>query len=148
MNTTIDRLPTRQQHRHSPPSSHLPLSDVQHAARAARHHADKVLTAWGIPPAVIDDALVVISELVTNATLHTRSGPAELHLLVEGRQLVIAVTDACADSIEHTVPREDSADDHGRGLAIVRALACAFGCHRVADGKRVWAQMELQAQAA
>ncbi|MFC8790663.1 ATP-binding protein [Streptomyces cinereoruber] len=147
MNTTIDRLPS-QQHRHSPPSSHLPLSDVQHAVRAARHHADKVLTAWGIPSAVIDDALVVISELVTNAALHTHNGPAELHLLIEAQQLVIAVTDTCADSIEHTVPREDSAGDHGRGLAIVRALACAFGCHRVVGGKRVWAQMELQAQAA
>ncbi|MFD6076283.1 ATP-binding protein [Streptomyces hydrogenans] len=146
MNTTIDRLPTQQPHR--PPSSHLPLSDVQHAVRAARHHARQVLTAWGVPSDVIDDAVVVISELVTNATLHTHRGPAELHLLVEGRQLVIAVTDTCTDSIEHTVPHEDSTDDHGRGLAIVRALARTFGCHRLADGKRVWAQMELQAQAA
>jgi anti-sigma regulatory factor (Ser/Thr protein kinase) len=147
MNTTTDRLPAQQQH-HGPPSSRLSLSHVQQAVRAARHHAETVLTGWGIPSAVIENAVVVISELVTNATLHTRNGPAELHLRIEDQQLVIAVTDTCADSIEHTVPREDSDDDHGRGLAIVRALACAFGCHRVADGKRVWAQMEVQERAA
>ncbi|MHA4772993.1 ATP-binding protein [Streptomyces sp. MSC1_001] len=147
MNTTINRLPTQPQH-YSPPNSHLSLSHMQHAVRAARHHADRVLTGWGIPSPVIEDAVVVISELVTNAALHTRNGPAELHLLVQDQQLVIAVTDTCPDSIEHTVPREDSDDDHGRGLAIVRALACASGCHRVAGGKRVWAQMEVQAQAA
>ncbi|MET9932184.1 MULTISPECIES: ATP-binding protein [unclassified Streptomyces] len=148
MNTTADRLPVQQQHRHSPPSSHLSLSHVRHAVRAARHHAGKVLTGWGVPSAVIDDAVVVISELVTNAALHTDNGPVELHLLIEGRQLVIAVTDSCADSIEHTAPREDGDDDHGRGLAIVHALALASGCHRVAGGKRVWARMEVQAQAA
>ncbi|WP_336320502.1 ATP-binding protein [Streptomyces lavendofoliae] len=133
------------------PRSHLPLSHVRHAIRAARHHADTVLTRWGIPPAVIDDAVVVVSELVTNATLHTADGPAELHLLIQGRQLVIAVTDTCAGSIDRTVPREDSEDsedDHGRGLAMVRALACAVGCHRVAGGKRVWARMEVRARTA
>ncbi|GGU26225.1 ATP-binding protein [Streptomyces lavendofoliae] len=143
---TIDRGPAEQYT--GGPSSHLPLSHVQHAIRAARRHADTVLTGWGVPPAVIDDAVVVISELVTNATLHTRDGPAELHLIVQDRQLVIAVTDTCADSIERTVPREDSEDDHGRGLAIVRALACAVGCHRVPGGKRVWVRMEVQAQSA
>ncbi|MFF8513394.1 ATP-binding protein [Streptomyces sp. NPDC015492] len=144
MNTTIDRLPAQQQH--SPLSSRLPLSQAQPAVRAARHHAAKVLTGWGLDTAVIDDAIVVISELITNAILHTRNGPAELQLRIQNQQLVIEVTDSCTDSVKSTVPRDDSDDDHGRGLAIVNALACAFGCQRLPGDKTVWAQMALQTQ--
>ncbi|MEV6004764.1 ATP-binding protein [Streptomyces griseomycini] len=141
---TIDRIPA--QPHNSGPSSRLPLNHTQHAVRTARHHAEAVLTSWDISQTVVEDAVLVISELVTNACLHTPNGPAELHLLVQDQRLVIAVADTCADSIERAVPCDDSDDDHGRGLAVVRALAYAFGCHRTIDGKTVWAQISTQAQ--
>jgi hypothetical protein len=34
-------------------------------------------------------------------------------------------------------------DDHGRGLAIVSALASRWGVRRLRDAKEVWAELDL-----
>ncbi|MFJ8405830.1 ATP-binding protein [Streptomyces microflavus] len=125
----------------TPRSSHLPLDQGLHAVRTARHHADEVLTSWGMSGSAVEDAVMVISELVTNACLHTLDGPVELRLLSQDRQLVIEVTDTCPETTDLSILWSDTDCDHGRGLAIVRALTCAFGCSRAPEGKTVWAQM-------
>ncbi|WP_331756372.1 ATP-binding protein [Streptomyces microflavus] len=140
MKTTIDVTPAPPQNS-SPLSSHLPLDQGLHAVRAARRYADEILTSWGVSRVAVEDAVMVVSELVTNACLHTLNGPVGLRLLSQDRQLVIEVTDTCPETTDLSIPWNDTDCDHGRGLAIVHALTCAFGCSRTADGKTVWAQM-------
>ncbi|MGW6718097.1 ATP-binding protein [Streptomyces sp. NPDC054995] len=140
MKTNIDVTPAPPRDG-SPRSSHLPLDQGLHAVRSARHYADEVLTSWGMSRVAVEDAVMVVSELVTNACLHTLNGPVGLRLLSQDRQLVIEVTDTCPETTDLSIPWGDTECDHGRGLAIVRALTCAFGCNRTPDGKTVWAQM-------
>ncbi|KAB2587754.1 hypothetical protein F5983_36320 [Streptomyces arboris] len=140
MKTTIDVTPAPPQNGSSL-SSHLPLDQGLHVVRSARRYADEILTSWGMSRVAVEDAVMVVSELVTNACLHTLNGPVGLRLLSQDRQLVIEVTDTCPETTDLSIPWNDTDYDHGRGLAIVCALTCAFGCSRTADGKTVWAQM-------
>ncbi|WP_435191739.1 ATP-binding protein [Streptomyces sp. bgisy126] len=123
-------------------SSRLPLLRAHRPATAARRHTEATLTDWGLPRPLIDDALVVVSELVTNAERHATGGPAELHLPLHTNRLLIAVRDRCPASFtttaRHTPPDEDEC---GRGLFIVQALATSFGCRRTETGKTTWAWM-------
>ncbi|MEW1829400.1 ATP-binding protein [Streptomyces sp. NPDC088196] len=60
----------------SPQHSQLELACENTAAAWARAHAREVLGKWAIPEGVANDALLVISELVTNAVRHTKKPDA------------------------------------------------------------------------
>jgi anti-sigma regulatory factor (Ser/Thr protein kinase) len=113
------------------------------ATPAARHFVRDVLRAWGLD-GLTDQAELVVSELVTNAVMHT-AGRVQLTLRRHGREAVwIGVRD---DS--DRLPRRQSptADDvAGRGLAIVAQLADRWGVEPSASGtgKTVW--LELRAR--
>lgn len=141
--TPSSRLP-RQHPNPASRASHLSLEHTPHAVRAARHHERTTLRAWGLPLSVIEDAVVVISELVTNAHLHTPNGPADIHLLTHHQGLVISVRDTCPAPIDLPAALPDTDEDHGRGLNIVRALAEAFGSSHGPSGKIVWARLSLR----
>jgi anti-sigma regulatory factor (Ser/Thr protein kinase) len=90
------------------------LLGVPGAARAAREFTAEVLAAAGCPAR--DDALLCVSEMVTNAVQHSKSaGPAgliRLHVAAEpGERVQIAVED------DGPAPMGPSAPDgeHGRG---------------------------------
>ena len=92
------------------------------AARSARASVGGGLV--GLPPAVVADAQLVVSELVTNAVLHSglRSGqPIGLALGCEGQHLRIEVDDRCGFHARGD-PSAGSPRG-GRGLRIVAALA-------------------------
>lgn len=83
----------------------------------------------------VPDAVLVLSELVTNAVLH--AGGAD-HILVvcDDAWIRIRVHDA---GTEHVSRRHDVPLVGGRGLHIVEHLAEAWGSTPVAEGKDVWA---------
>ncbi|WP_165865650.1 SpoIIE family protein phosphatase [Vallicoccus soli] len=110
------------------------------AVSEARRATAGTLGQWGIDGDLLDSALLVVSELVTNAVLHTGE-PCRLVLAREqdGRVLRIEVHD---DSTRHPSPREASDDAlGGRGLAIVEALAQDWGVSPQGEGKAVWADL-------
>ncbi|MFE1749587.1 ATP-binding protein [Streptomyces anandii] len=75
---------------------------------------------WGLE-AMTDDIVLIVSELLTNAILH--SGTTEIGLVVSVRDgcLTITVRDGMAG---HTRPRPcDSEVESGRGLFLVESLA-------------------------
>jgi anti-sigma regulatory factor (Ser/Thr protein kinase) len=87
-----------------------------------------------------DSALLVVSELVTNAVAYS-PGPVTLEVGLEDTRLAICVTDESA-----TPPsmREaaDSFATSGRGLHLVAALADQWGYAPIPGfGKTVWAQL-------
>jgi anti-sigma regulatory factor (Ser/Thr protein kinase) len=96
-----------------------------------------------LTPETRDDALLVISELVTNAIVHARP-PAVLRLSRHGlgRALRIAVTDGGPSPV-----RRDRSDgppeEHGRGTGIVAALAAAHGVITRPEDVTRWADIPL-----
>jgi len=101
---------------------------------AARHHVARHLREIGAA-SVIEDAILVTSELLTNATLHAIP-PVELRVIGDETEIRIEVHD-CA-SYEPRKQRPDAEDEHGRGLQIVAALADRWGTRPTDAGKTVW----------
>ena len=84
-----------------------------------------------------DVALLLTSELVTNAILHART-PVQLGVLVDGDRALICVADRLPESPALS-PRAHSHDrPGGRGLALVEDLADTWGTTTYTGGKTVW----------
>jgi anti-sigma regulatory factor (Ser/Thr protein kinase) len=83
----------------------------------------------------IDGAVLVLSELVTNAVLHA-GGAHRILVACSAGWIHISVHDHRAGPI-HT--RHDDAAVDGRGLRIVDRVAEDWGSRPVAGGKAVWA---------
>ncbi|GAC1439513.1 MAG: hypothetical protein NVSMB55_01210 [Mycobacteriales bacterium] len=135
----------------------------------ARDFCRRTLSDWELP-GLVDEAQVVVSELVTNGVLHARS-PLELTLSVASNHLEIAVSDTSPDRPQVRPHRQDlhadltlltpnagqpGSDDRddpafnagdagsvvgGRGLLLVDALAAEWGVEPGEACKSVWARM-------
>jgi CheY-like chemotaxis protein len=104
----------------------------------ARRFVDTTLRDWGCDP-VIDDALLVVSELVTNAVVHAASD-ARVELRLAPGVLRIEVSDNGDGAPE---PQSiDVTRPSGRGLLLVSAMAVAWGIDPIPDGKVVWAELD------
>ncbi|WP_217249524.1 ATP-binding protein [Streptomyces sp. AC602_WCS936] len=107
--------------------------------KAARDWARTHLEALGWTDSVsrtVDDVLLTVSELVTNAHIHAHSN-ARLVMVWDGRCLHITVHD---DSVAPPRPREPSSDRlGGRGMFLVDALADAWEVRPCPHGKSVTA---------
>ncbi|MCK8432455.1 ATP-binding protein [Streptomyces sp. D2-8] len=100
------------------------------------------LTGWSVCEDTCDSAALVVSELVTNAIVHTASTHivCELH---DGDDLLrIAVRDeGCAPGQPHAASRTRPEEEHGRGLLLVDALCHSWGAHEHGPGLLVWAEL-------
>ena len=94
------------------------------------------LEGWGCPSAVADDAVLVTSELVTNAVVHAASS-ARLSATLHAGRLRLEVYD---DSVELPRPRDSSETAGGYGLQFVASLADDWGWSPTPTGKLVWAE--------
>ncbi|MCX4580049.1 ATP-binding protein [Streptomyces sp. NBC_01571] len=122
----------------------FPLPPVAGAVSAVRRRAGTVLTDWNVSPGIFEDALLVVSELLTNAIVHALP-PAELRLSwIRGNgfdTLRVEVTDAgparaAGEDLEGIDP-----DEHGRGEEIVKALAARYGIRFHPGGVTRWADL-------
>ncbi|WP_073946440.1 ATP-binding protein [Streptomyces kebangsaanensis] len=121
----------------------------RHARSVSRARAllREQATSWKLPDEVTETAVLLLSELMTNAYRHAKVSPgreirARCVLDGDGR-LRISVTDA-NDTLP--MPREASPEDEsGRGLALVEALADDWGAEPRPGGigKTVWFELEL-----
>jgi PAS domain S-box-containing protein len=116
---------------------HLP-EDLR-SAGTARAFVRRQLAEWDAG-GLEDAAVLLVSELVTNAVVHARSS-ARLRLQLRTTSLRVEVT----DSAVHLRPRPRDADDeatNGRGLGLVASLAQRWGSRPDADGgKTVFAEL-------
>jgi anti-sigma regulatory factor (Ser/Thr protein kinase) len=113
----------------------LSLPGAPQSVSAAREFVRGVLFLAGIGLAVIDDALLLISELATNAVIHADS---DFEVVVESgpEWIWIGVADRSTEPVAVSRPQADSAD--GRGLRIVESVAPRWGCESRQGGKVVW----------
>ncbi|WP_328497015.1 ATP-binding protein [Streptomyces sp. NBC_00414] len=111
------------------------------SAAQARHLTRARLSGWAVCEDTCDTAELVVSELVTNAIVHTASRHVvcELH---DGTDLVrIAVRDeGCAPGEPHPSPQRPE-EEHGRGLLLVAAMCTAWGAQETGPGLLVWAEL-------
>ena len=90
-----------------------------------------------VPKRLLDDVLLVVSELVTNASTHGR-GKISLVLRVSDDEVFVTVQDY-GQTLGSSPLAEESFEEHGRGLVIVAEIASSWGVHGLGDsGKLVW----------
>ncbi|HLU74363.1 MAG TPA: ATP-binding protein [Nonomuraea sp.] len=104
-----------------------PLPGDARAVASARADARKALEGLGLDAEAVDDAVLMVSEIVTNALLYG-DPPYEMTVRADPAEIVCAVVDSGRPL---PAPRSPgSGDERGRGLHIVAILSDGFyGCH-------------------
>jgi anti-sigma regulatory factor (Ser/Thr protein kinase) len=85
--------------------------------------------------AVVDDAVLLVSELVTNSVLHG-GPPVVVAVDCDGQALQVRVRDGSTHLPERR--QAGQVDEGGRGLELVASLSTAWGVDPEPDGKHVW----------
>jgi anti-anti-sigma factor len=102
--------------------------------------ADPLARRWG--EELVDRAMLVASELVTNAVVHTH-GPLRLRLALVAGRLHLAVADQSPRLLGLAADPGDPDAEAGRGLVVVDQLASAWGVHHAPEGgKEIWCVLE------
>ncbi|MEU3535711.1 SpoIIE family protein phosphatase [Streptomyces murinus] len=118
---------------------------VGRSVATARSFVRDTLQGWGFAD-IVDDAVVLTSELVTNAVVHAGTH-AEVLCLRTDDGVRIEVSDQYP---EREVPLQNSASpmaspdrEGGRGLQLCAALASRWGVDYTPTHKHVWFQLNL-----
>jgi anti-anti-sigma regulatory factor len=133
----------------------LPLGPSVTAAAAARRFVRDTCRAWRLDEAggddpverqgiqdLVDRAVLVASELVTNAVVHAK-GPLRLRLQWRQERLHLAVYDRLPWLLGLAGDPGDPQAEGGRGLLVVDQLASRWGVHHPrGGGKAVWCVLE------
>ncbi len=115
-------------------SRHFDAADPEGVVEARSLVAEH-LRHQELPNEVVEDAVLITSELVTNALRYGRL-PVDLRVRSDGHEVMLEVRDR--DTFRPRKLRPSSDDEHGRGLQIVAALADRWGTRATEDGKSVW----------
>jgi anti-sigma regulatory factor (Ser/Thr protein kinase)/anti-anti-sigma regulatory factor len=123
----------------------LVLAPTATAAAAARNFVRQVCRYWelALPDAtVVQRAVLLANELVTNAVVHART-ELRVRLELRGDRLHVAVRDG-SPRLLRLVAVPDPEALGGRGLWLVEQLAVGWGVKRHPDGgKVVWCTINL-----
>ncbi|MFD7280370.1 SpoIIE family protein phosphatase [Streptomyces sp. NPDC059862] len=114
------------------------------AVMHARRFTSRTLRRWKVREGA-DAVLLVVSELVTNALVHT-GGPVHLDLTLRGDRVRVSVSDASPRAPAKPVIVDWEATG-GRGLLLVEAMSESFGSVPVAGGKQVWSEIAVPRRA-
>lgn len=106
----------------------------------ARDHLTAVLRRLLVADVFVAAPLLV-SELMANAVLHTRSEVLQLDLWISGPLLGCSVRDDAPDDLPRLLTPAPT-DPFGRGLAIVDAMAARWGCDVGERTKEVWFELD------
>jgi serine/threonine-protein kinase RsbW len=136
-----------------PPGERFTLPAQADSVAIARRIVVRWLRVWGVPEELRETARLVVSELFTNAVLHTDSGQVVCRVEVGGGRLRIEVADQGLGLDE--APEDggglpggagDAEAENGRGLMLVDALAASWGV--IAADRRagctIWAEIEAE----
>jgi len=108
------------------------------APRAARRFLEATLREWGHEGASVADAVLLLSELVTNAVTHARS-PVSVSVRPALDGFRLAVRDLSPAQPRLGTPTADAPS--GRGLPLVAALSRRWGVDPAGEGKVVWTEI-------
>ncbi|CAN5537992.1 hypothetical protein BH23ACT3_BH23ACT3_17800 [soil metagenome] len=104
------------------------------AARHARRFVTGVLRRWSCE-ALVDDACLAVTELVTNAVLHG-SGEPKVAVVHRDDGLLLEVYDSSPEApVVHVL---DPLRGSGFGLHLVSGVSESWGTRSLPEGKVVW----------
>jgi anti-sigma regulatory factor (Ser/Thr protein kinase) len=110
------------------------------SAAEARHRTLAWLNRHSIGQDPAEAAVLIISELVTNAVVHSGSGVISCVLQLGSGLLQIEVTDQGAGEREPALRKPAADDVSGRGLMLVSAVSKVWGVTPAGlSGRTVWA---------
>lgn len=115
------------------------------AAAEARGQVREAIRAWNAP-ADVDVAVLLTSELVTNAIRHTPGDAVTLSIQYTRHQLRVEVADTSPSLPVLTDAPADA--DTGRGLVLVASLAAEWGFYCTPTGKTVYFTLAFQSDPA
>jgi anti-sigma regulatory factor (Ser/Thr protein kinase) len=120
-----------------------PLSADPREVAAARHQMAAHLQAQGINGEVADSAVLLVSELVTNAILHGEP-PVELRVDTPQDHVHIEVHDGDREALVLLPRAAPLPHDRmgGRGLRLVQSLSSRWGLDEDDRGKCVWFEID------
>jgi anti-sigma regulatory factor (Ser/Thr protein kinase) len=122
----------------APVTVELSLSGAAASVPAARRFVRSTLQSWELDQ-LVEAAVLVVSELATNAVLHARSSFL-VRLTVDHRgALRVEVVDASTKRPQRRPFTPGSTT--GRGLSIVEDLVSDWGVEPVEGGKVVWVEI-------
>jgi anti-sigma regulatory factor (Ser/Thr protein kinase) len=119
------------------------LAATAQAPGRARQATHEALAAWQVAH-LEETAVLLVSELVTNAVRHARTGGTAVVLRLEtaGSWLRIEVHDADPRMPQPRTP--DPLDESGFGFVLLEALADRWGVREATIGKAVWAELDMR----
>jgi anti-sigma regulatory factor (Ser/Thr protein kinase) len=111
------------------------------AVATARRQVRAAIVAWDVP-VDMDTAVLLTSELVTNAIAHEAGGTVVLTITCICGQLRVDVHDtSCAAPVPVAAPADA---ETGRGLMLVASLSTDWGYHPTPAGKAVYFTLALR----
>jgi Histidine kinase-like ATPase domain len=131
----------------------LDFAAVPTASRCARVFTSTTLTKWKAL-SLVDDACLMVSELVTNAVQATGlvvtsptwpelEGVAVITVRLVGLKNSIVIEVRDCDPSEPVLKEPTLDEDSGRGLFLVDSLAARWGSYPDRGGKVVWAELPV-----
>ena len=105
---------------------------------AGRRFVADVLWQRGFATEIIDDAVLLTSEAVTNAVVHAGT-PIDVVVTVDAAMARVEVHDRHPDLPVVRDPAGDAAS--GRGLRVIAAMAEAWGVQPSGDGTCLWFEL-------
>ncbi|MFI8092284.1 ATP-binding protein [Streptomyces sp. NPDC086080] len=123
------------------------LPAVPASVRTARGGVRETLTARGVAHDVCDNAVVVTSELVTNALTHSAGDRVVCRLHLTADLIRVEVEDQARGPGLPVLRRPGPEAQNGRGLLLVDALSGSWGVTGSpgGPGRTVWAELRREA---
>ncbi|GAA0548417.1 hypothetical protein GCM10009546_08010 [Actinomadura livida] len=128
----------------------LALPDVVQQGRLI---VESQVLQWGLAEETAEDAVLIASELLTNAVRATPHQPIALRMALAGDGLRVEVWDSSPErprvstpdlSMPEEAPADDAPDPGGWGMRIVASLAREHGVRTEFEGKSVWAVLKAE----
>ena len=121
----------------------LQLPHTTESVRRARRTIAAFLGPDEVPETIVDDLLLLVSELVTNAVVHAGS-PAVVRLDADVERIKVAVADRDGEAAPR-IAKPDPLSSSGRGVLLVDRLAARWGVEPQCQGKVVWFELPRDA---
>jgi signal transduction histidine kinase/DNA-binding response OmpR family regulator/serine phosphatase RsbU (regulator of sigma subunit)/anti-sigma regulatory factor (Ser/Thr protein kinase) len=123
---------------HQPETASMPIPAEADMVPQTRRFVTATLARWEVPEGLVRDAVLLVSEMATNAIVHGQE-PIELRLRRGSDDLLIEVDDGATSVPRRLRPTPE--DEHGRGLLLVAMLSDRWGTRPLRSGKSVWCRL-------